>query len=82
MPIVADRRQIRSRADNKTHLLRDSEEGEKGTLTPGKWADVKVLSQNILTVDEGAIPDTRVEITIVGGEVVYRAGGGENGGMR
>lgn len=52
------------------------EEDLKGTLKPGKLADVTVLSQDILTVPEEQIPDTRVEMTIVGGEVVYRAGAG------
>jgi predicted amidohydrolase YtcJ len=52
------------------------EEDVKGTLTPGKLADITVLSQNILTVPEEQIPATRVEMTIVGGEIVYRAEGG------
>ncbi|HKJ01799.1 MAG TPA: amidohydrolase family protein, partial [Longimicrobiales bacterium] len=52
------------------------EEDLKGSLTPGKLADITVLSQDILTVPEEQIPDTRVEMTIVGGEVVYRAGEG------
>ena len=52
------------------------EEDIKGSLTPGKLADITVLSQDILTVPEEQIPDTRVEMTIVGGEVVYRAGAG------
>ena len=52
------------------------EEDLKGTLAVGKLADVTVLSQDILTVDEAAIPDTEVLYTIVGGEVVYRGGAG------
>ncbi len=51
------------------------EEELKGTLTPGKLADVTVLSQDIMTIPEERIPDTRVEMTIVGGEIVYEAGG-------
>jgi predicted amidohydrolase YtcJ len=47
------------------------EEDMKGTLTPGKLADVVVLSRNLLTVAESEIPDTAVEMTIVGGEVRY-----------
>ena len=47
------------------------EENEKGTLTPGKLADIVVLSQNILTVPEEEILKTTIELTIVGGEVVY-----------
>ena len=51
------------------------EEDLKGTLTPGKLADITVLSQDIMTVPEERLPETRVEMTIVGGEVVYSAGG-------
>ena len=49
------------------------EEEEKGTLTPGKLADIVVLSNDILTVPEEQILDTEVLYTIVGGEVLYRA---------
>lgn len=52
------------------------EEDIKGTLTPGKLADITVLSKDILTIPEEEIPATRVEMTIVGGEVVYRAPSG------
>jgi hypothetical protein len=47
------------------------EEEQKGTLTPGKLADLVVLSQNLLTVAEQDIPETRVEMTVVGGEIMY-----------
>lgn len=47
------------------------EEDYKGTLTPGKYADMVVLSQDLLTVEEDRIPDTTVDITIVGGQVRY-----------
>ena len=50
------------------------EEDIKGTLTPGKYADIVVLDQDLLTVEEERIPDTNVDITIVGGEVKYRRG--------
>ena len=48
------------------------EEDIKGTLTPGKLADMVVLSQDLLTVEEARIPETEVEMTILGGAVVYR----------
>jgi len=47
------------------------EEHEKGTLTPGKLADVVVLSQNLLTVPDDRILDTEVVYTIVGGNLLY-----------
>ena len=48
------------------------EEDIKGTLTPGKLADIVVLSQDILSIPEDQIPHTQVELTIVGGKVAYR----------
>jgi len=47
------------------------EEDVKGSLTPGKFADVTVLSQDIMTIPEGEIPSTEVVYTIIGGKVVY-----------
>lgn len=48
------------------------EEDIKGTLTPGKYADIVVLSQDLLTVEEDQISNTTVDITIVGGEIKYK----------
>ncbi|MDZ7644327.1 MAG: amidohydrolase [Woeseiaceae bacterium] len=47
------------------------EEDVKGTLTPGKYADFVVLSQDLLTVPEADIPATEVLMTFVGGELKY-----------
>ena len=49
------------------------EENDKGTLTVGKLADITVLSQDLLTASEAELPDTRVLMTIVGGELRFRA---------
>ena len=51
------------------------EEDLKGSLEVGKLADITVLSQDIMTIDEDRIPGTDVVMTIVGGEVVYSASG-------
>ena len=48
------------------------EEDIKGTLTPGKYADIVVLSQDLLTVEEEKIPGTTVDMTIVGGDIKYK----------
>jgi len=50
------------------------EEDIKGSITPGKLADLTVLTQDLLTVPDDAIPDTDVLMTIVGGKVRYRDG--------
>jgi len=46
-------------------------EDEKGALEPGKLADIVVLDRDILTIDPEEVIDTKVLMTIVGGEVVY-----------
>lgn len=48
------------------------EEDIKGTLTPGKLADVVVLSKDITSIPEEEILEARVDYTIIGGEIVYR----------
>ena len=47
------------------------EEGIKGSLAPGKLADITVLSNDILTVPDEDIRSARVLYTIVGGTVLY-----------
>ena len=49
------------------------QEQQKGTLAPGKLADLAVLSQDIFTVPPPALPGTVSELTMVGGKVVYEA---------
>ena len=49
------------------------EEAMKGTLEPGKLADLVVLSQDIMTVPDQRLPDTGVLGTMVGGRFVYRS---------
>ncbi|BDC52271.1 amidohydrolase [Bryobacterales bacterium F-183] len=48
------------------------EEQEKGSLKVGKFADITVLSKDILTVPEDDILKTEVLYTIVGGKVRYK----------
>ncbi len=47
------------------------EEELKGSIAPGKLADIVVLSQDILTVPEDRIRETKVDLTILGGQVKY-----------
>ena len=47
------------------------EENLKGSITPGKLADLVVLSQNIVTISADKIMDTKVEMTFVGGKLRY-----------
>ena len=48
------------------------EEKEKGSVEVGKLADFTVLSQDIMKIPEPEILKTRVEMTIIGGEIVYQ----------
>jgi len=48
------------------------EEDIKGSLTPGKLADITILDQDIMVVAEEQIKATNVLYTIVGGRIVYR----------
>ncbi len=47
------------------------EERRKGTLSPGKFADLIVLSQDITAVPASDILKTEVLLTMVGGKVVF-----------
>src|SRR6188768_553945 len=48
------------------------EEGSRGSLKPGKYADITVLSKDILKIAEDEIPTAKVTYTIVGGKVAYK----------
>ncbi|MBI4885553.1 MAG: amidohydrolase [Acidobacteria bacterium] len=50
------------------------EDDLKGTLSPGKLADITVLTKDITTVPAGEIRAAKVAYTIVGGRVVYDGG--------
>jgi predicted amidohydrolase YtcJ len=48
-------------------------ERDKGTLEPGKLADLAVLSQNIFRAPISSLPETRALLTLVGGHIAYDA---------
>ena len=47
----------------------------KGTITPGKLADLVILSQDIFKIDPVEIEKVCVQTTVMGGRVVYEASG-------
>lgn len=47
------------------------EEDVKGTLTPGKLADITVLSRNVLELPPDSLRATHADYTVLGGAVVY-----------
>jgi predicted amidohydrolase YtcJ len=56
-----------------TSAYSEFQEKEKGTIEPGKLADIAVLSQDIFTVPPPELPKTVSVLTMVGGKVVYKA---------
>ena len=47
------------------------EENEKGSISVGKYADFVILDQDIMKVEENAIPNTKAIATYLGGLKVY-----------
>jgi len=55
---------------NAAHIMRL--EAKSGMLKPGMQADMVVLDRNLFDIPPAAINDAAVELTLVGGEIVYR----------
>jgi predicted amidohydrolase YtcJ len=51
------------------------EEGEKGSLAPGKLADVVIIDRDLTRIPPETIREARIMYTIVGGRVVFDRGG-------
>ena len=49
------------------------QEQRKGSITPGKWADLIILSDDIFAADTGALLRACVDVTIVSGQVAFGA---------
>lgn len=47
------------------------QENEKGSITPGKYADLVILSDDILHLDPVQLPQVKVKMTMIGGKVVF-----------
>jgi predicted amidohydrolase YtcJ len=52
------------------------EEATRGSIEVGKLADFTVLDQDIMRVPELEILKSKTLYTVVGGEIVYAASGG------
>ncbi|HEX8317866.1 amidohydrolase [Longimicrobium sp.] len=61
------------RAYTATAAYASFEEGIKGTLEPGKLADLVIIDRDIRRVAPEAIREARVTATIIGGEIVFQA---------
>ena len=60
---------LRCATFNGAYLTFD--EGKKGSLEPGKLADLAVLSADPLNVEEAGIRDISALMTMVGGRIVH-----------
>ncbi len=60
-------------AHTRSNALFLFQEGNLGSLAPGKYADLLVLDRDYLTLPVGEIKDIKPLITMVGGKVVYDA---------
>jgi predicted amidohydrolase YtcJ len=49
------------------------QEGDKGTIEPGKWADLTILSKDIMTAAPAEILAAKATATVVAGKFVYSA---------
>ncbi|MFN8061980.1 MAG: amidohydrolase [Vicinamibacterales bacterium] len=58
------------------------EEGTKGSIEPGKLADLVVLSDDIMTCPDGRLEQTTALMTMVGGTIVFERDGFRAGGAR
>jgi len=74
-PFYPDQRMTREEA-LRSYTLSNAyaafEEELKGSLEPGKLADITVLSRDILTIPEDQILSTEVVYTIVDGRIAYQ----------
>jgi len=50
----------------------EREETIKGRIAPGQLADIVVLSDDIFAIDPVKIEDVKVEMTLLGGKVIYQ----------
>ncbi len=64
---------LRVETQNNAYLT--FEEKIKGSIEPGKLADLVLLPQDIMTMPEKDIPTMKVMMTIVGGKIVYQRDG-------
>ncbi|MBE0480946.1 MAG: amidohydrolase [Dehalococcoidia bacterium] len=55
------------------------EENVKGTIEPGKLADLAVLSADPTAVEQGLLKDIQVEMTVIDGRIAWERGGSGQG---
>ena len=46
-------------------------QADKGSITPGKLADLALVDANPLTIDSDGLKDIKAKMTMIGGEIVW-----------
>jgi predicted amidohydrolase YtcJ len=67
---ISRERALRAATNDGAWLTMD--EDRKGSLEPGKFADLAVLSDDPLTCGEASMAEIEADITVVGGRVVHQ----------
>ena len=57
----------------KANAIAAFEENQKGSIEIGKYADLVILSNNLITCSEQEILETQVLCTMVDGEIKFRS---------
>lgn len=63
---------IKAYTINNAYL--SNEEDTKGLIKVGFYSDLVVLEEDLFTIDPSTIKDVKVNMTIVGGKIVYQGG--------
>jgi predicted amidohydrolase YtcJ len=73
--VIAPRQQISRQEALRAYTAHGAyltfEEAKKGSIEAGKWADVVVLEEDLLTISVDHVKDIPVHMTIVGGQIMH-----------
>ena len=73
--IITANEQISREQALRTYTINNAyasfDESSRGSIEVGKWADLAVLSDDLLTCPVDQIKEIRSELTLLGGEVVF-----------
>lgn len=58
----------------RNHWYLTFEEDTKGVIAPGRYADMVVLEDDLMTISESRLEDLEVVLTMVDGKIVYQSG--------
>lgn len=71
---------IRAYTINGAQVMR--QESYAGSIETGKWGDITVIDRNLFELPVSEIGNTKVDLTILGGEIVYERSAANNSAGR